>query len=59
MEQSLKRIAIAVLLLNRRKRVVFANPAAEKLLASGTALTTVNGALEAGASRSIGMAPHE
>jgi PAS domain-containing protein len=52
MEQSLTRIAIAVLLLNRRKRVVFANPAAEKLLASGTALTTVNGALEAGASRS-------
>jgi hypothetical protein len=28
------------------------NPAAEKLLASGTALTTVNGALEAGAARS-------
>jgi DNA-binding CsgD family transcriptional regulator len=50
MESTLMQIAIAVLLLDRRKRVVFANPAAEKLLASGTALTTVNGALSARAS---------
>ncbi|MBY6242670.1 helix-turn-helix transcriptional regulator [Methylosinus sp. Sm6] len=52
MEQSLARIAIAVLLLDRRKRVVFANPAAEKLLASATALTLANGALAARAARS-------
>jgi DNA-binding CsgD family transcriptional regulator len=52
LEATLTRIAIAVLLLDRRKRVVFANPAAERLLASGGALTTLNGALAARAARS-------
>lgn len=47
MEQSLARIATAVLLLDRQKHVVFANPAAERLLASGTALATVRGTLAA------------
>jgi PAS domain-containing protein len=52
MEQSLTRMTIAVLLLDRQRRVVFANPAAERLLASGTGLITVRGALAARASRS-------
>jgi DNA-binding CsgD family transcriptional regulator len=52
MEATLARIAVAVLLLDRHMRVVFANPAGEELLASGTALTTVSGALAARASRS-------
>jgi DNA-binding CsgD family transcriptional regulator len=52
MEAMLARIAIGVLVLDRRMRVVFANPAGEELLASGTALTTIRGALAARASRS-------
>jgi DNA-binding CsgD family transcriptional regulator len=52
MEATLRRIAVAVLLLDRYARVVFANAAGEELLASGTALTNVRGTLAAQASRS-------
>ena len=47
METILTQIAVAVLLLDRRMHVVFANPDGEKLLASGSALTTARNVLTA------------
>jgi DNA-binding CsgD family transcriptional regulator len=52
METTLTQIAVAVLLLDRRMHVVFANPDGEKLLASGSALTTVRNVLTARTLRS-------
>jgi DNA-binding CsgD family transcriptional regulator/PAS domain-containing protein len=52
MEAILTHTAIAVLLLDRNQRVVFANAAAEKLLASGTSLTTIKGTVVSRESRS-------
>jgi PAS domain-containing protein len=52
MEQTLMGLATAVLLLDWQKRIVFANPAAEKLLAAAEALLAVDGLLAARAVRS-------
>lgn len=52
MEAILTHTAIAVLLLDRNQRIVFANAAAEKLLASGTCLTTIKGTVMSRESRS-------
>lgn len=45
MEAVLAQMAMAVMLLGRNRRVVFSNVAAERLLASGSPLTTVKGSL--------------
>lgn len=52
METTLTQIAVAVILLDRQLRVVFANSAGEKLLAVGSELTTVGSALVAGTAAS-------
>jgi DNA-binding CsgD family transcriptional regulator len=46
-EAALQRMGVAVLLLDRERKVVFANSAAERLIGAGTALKTVKAVLTA------------